>query len=310
MVPSVCIVNHNTRNLLRACLVSVQAQAAPEVVVVDSASCDASAAMVQREFPAVTLVASATNIGFGAAANRAFGACNSPYVLLLNGDTLLRPGALEALGAYLDRHPRAAIVGPRLVNSNGELQSSCFPFPTPLDILLDTSHTYDVLARVPVLREVVTRTWAHDYARRVPWVLGAALAIRREAFQAVGGFDDSFFMYYEEVDLCYRLARRGWETHFAPVAEVVHVGGASTRGQRADMTVRFFASLGHFYRRHYTRWQQAALKTLVAGIAFGRLVRDSLAVRTARDRDRRTQAAIDMETWRRLLVGEWQSLGN
>lgn len=320
--------SHNTSELLRECLCSVisnqysvcsiqRAINSPlntehcslntGVVVVDNASTDDSAEMVATEFPAVALYRSETNLGYGAAANRAIAACHSPYVLLLNSDTLLQPGALPALETYLDEHSQVAMVGPRYFNANGKLQPSCFPFPTPLDIFLDVTHAYDLIAHVPFLREKVMRTWAHDRPRRVPWVLGAALAIRRAAFQAVGGFDDSFFMYYEEADLCYRLAQAGCETHFAPVTDIVHIGGASTQQQRADMIVQLYASLAQFYRRHYSRVRQVELAMLVSSVAFARLIRDSLAIGFTRDQNER---AVDIHAWRRLLAGEWQTLGN
>jgi N-acetylglucosaminyl-diphospho-decaprenol L-rhamnosyltransferase len=303
---AVCIVNHNTRELLRACVDSVQREAPSELVVVDNASFDGSTEMVEAEFPVVSLIRNGTNLGYGAAANQAIADCTAEYVLLLNSDTILQPSALRDLSIYLHQNPQAAIVGPRIVNLDGTLQRSCFPFPTPLDISLDVSNLSQLIRYIPVLREVYLRTWSHGRVRRVPWVLGAALAIRRDAFEAVGGFDDSFFMYYEEVDLCYRLAETGWETHFAPVTDVVHVGGASTQQRRADMTVRFFASLAQFYRRHYSRVRQAELGALVACIALARLIRDSVSIRLTRDPDKRAGFAGDLTSWRRLLVGEWR----
>src|SRR5262249_11131009 len=150
------------------------------------------------------------------------------YVLLLNSDTLLAPGALAALAQYLDAHPRAAIAGPRLRNADGSLQPSCHPFLGTMQSFLEKSVVARALARLPVVRDhYLLVNSSHAAPRVVPWVLGAALAIRRSAFDQVGGFDESFFLYAEEVDLCYRLKAAGWEVHFAPVTDVVHVGGAS-----------------------------------------------------------------------------------
>src|SRR5262249_32929400 len=160
------------------------------------------------------LHANKRNLGYGAAANQAVASCTAEYVLLLNSDTLLSSGALKALGDYLDLHPRAAIVGPRLVNSDGTLQASCYPFAGTLEWFLDNDACVQLIRYVPVLRNHCLRTWSHTYARAVPCVKGAALAIRREAFDAVGGFDESFFMYFEEMDLCHRLEAIGWQVHF------------------------------------------------------------------------------------------------
>jgi N-acetylglucosaminyl-diphospho-decaprenol L-rhamnosyltransferase len=126
---AVVIINYNTCELLRACLATVITEAPSEVVVVDNASSDDSVATVETEYPHVILQVNKTNLGYGAAANQAIASCKAKYVLLLNADTLLRPGTLLALKRYLDQHPRAAIVGPRLEDPDGTLQASCYPFP-------------------------------------------------------------------------------------------------------------------------------------------------------------------------------------
>jgi GT2 family glycosyltransferase len=230
---AVAIVNYNTREHLHACLATVQLEAPSEVVVVDNASSDGSTEMVRADYPWVALHANKTNLGYGAAANQAIASCSAEYVLLLNSDTLLQAGALMALSGYLDLHPHAAIVGPHLVEADGTLQASCYPFPTPLNTFLENSTSAILLGRlirrhIPLLRNFYLRTWPHTSARVVPWLKGAALAIRRTAFDAVGGFDESYFMYFEDADLCYRLNAAGWKVHFVPITTVVHIGGAST----------------------------------------------------------------------------------
>jgi GT2 family glycosyltransferase len=307
MTPTaVAIVNYNTRDLLRACLATVLREGPDEVVVIDNASHDGSAEMVRAAYPSIKLCANGTNSGYGTAANQAVLGCTSRRVLLLNSDAQLPPGALGALSAYQDQHPQAAVVGPRLVNPDGTLQQSCFPFPTPLDVFLDVSNLSRLVGRMPVLHRRYLRAWRHTHARQVPWLVGAAWMIRRDAFEAVGGFDSSFFMYYEEVDLCYRLAQAGWQIHFTPVTDVVHVGGASTQQRRADMAVQFFASLAQFYDRYYSPIQRAELGVLVECTAFARLVRDTLWMRLAQDSRRRSERAANVTAWRRLLLGEWR----
>ncbi|HEX3128319.1 MAG TPA: glycosyltransferase family 2 protein, partial [Thermoanaerobaculia bacterium] len=135
---AVVVVNHNTRDLLRSCLETVRAEAAEdiaEVVVVDNASTDGSPEMVRTGFPEVRVLANRHNPGYGAGANQGIAACRAPYILLLNSDTRLGGGSVAALTDWLDRHPRAAVVGPRLVNPDGTLQSSCFPELTPFNVL-------------------------------------------------------------------------------------------------------------------------------------------------------------------------------
>jgi GT2 family glycosyltransferase len=301
---AVVIVNHNTRDQLRACLDSIQYDAQREVIVVDNASCDGSVEMVRTDYHWVTLVANQMNPGYGAGANQGIARSNAEYVLLLNSDTRLEPGALGALEHYLDQHTPVAIVGPRLANIDGTLQASCYPFPTPGNVFLEESGFGRWIRLVPFLRGTYLRTWSHNRARSVPWVLGAALAIRREAFEEVNGFSELFFMYYEEVDLCYRLRGAGWQVHFAPVTTVTHVGGASTKQRRVEMIVQVYASLKQFYRRHYSRLQRILLNLVIKAVVLGRLIRDSAQIRSSTDRSPYTSVAENLIGWRRVLAGE------
>jgi N-acetylglucosaminyl-diphospho-decaprenol L-rhamnosyltransferase len=300
---SIVIVNFNTRDHLRACLRTVETQSADAIVVVDNGSSDGSVDMVGRDFPDVIVHVDRANPGYGAAANRGMSRCPDADVLLLNSDTRLAPGAVRALRAYLDGHPTAGIVGPRLVYPDGRLQQSCFPFPSPLRPPCARDPFAGVVRHIPLVRERYLATWSHSRARVVPYVMGAAMAIRRAAFDAVGGFDPSFFMYAEETDLCYRLRKSGWETHFAPVTDVVHVGGASTRQRRAVMLEQLNISSMRFYRRHYSgiRLTQARL-CICCGMAL-RLLRDSTRYVMAADVAQRRELAENVSVWRRALLG-------
>jgi GT2 family glycosyltransferase len=213
---AVVIVSFNTREVLERCLESVIAAVPAETVVVDNGSTDGSVDLVRTRFPRVRLIVNDVNLGYGGAANLGIAACSAPAVLLLNSDTLLAPDALGALGAYLAERPRAAVVGPKLVKLDESLQRSAFAYPSVADTLLGESGMHLLVRRVPLLRERFYRTWSHSVSRRVPWVVGAALAIRRSAFEAVGGFDDTYFMYGEEVDLCRRIERSSISAERAP----------------------------------------------------------------------------------------------
>jgi GT2 family glycosyltransferase len=299
---TVVIINHNTCEQLRACLETVEGEAPDELIVVDNASRDGSAAMVADEFPHVVLLVNSDNPGYGAASNQAIRAARSPYVLLLNSDTGLQSGALQALARYLDEHPRAAIAGPRLINPDGSLQPSCFAFPTPLHLFLQESTLGRMIGILPLIRERYLRTWSHGQARQVPWVLGAALAIRQEPFLNLGGFDETYFMWLEEVDLCCRLQAAGWQTHFTPDATIMHIGGASTRQQKADMSVQYFLSLVHFYRKHYSWARQVQLVAMMKIIVLARLLRDSIRVRLASGSNQRIRLSEDISGWERILL--------
>jgi len=303
---AVAVISYNTRDHLRRCLASVTEDGGREVVVADNGSTDGSIAMVGREFPTAVVVLDESNPGYGGAANTAIAKCRSSYVLLLNSDTILSRGTLDALRRYLDEHPRAAIVGPRLRNPDGTLQRSIHQFPTPLVTLLDYSWLGPLVGVVPGLRKLYLASASHQRGRAVPWVTGAALAIRKSAFDAVGGFDPSFFMYYEEVDLSYRLFRAGWETHFTPSADVTHVGGASTSQQRAPMYAQQIAAAMQYSKRHHSPF---AVRRTALALRFGlacRLAGDTARLSMARDSTRRRRLEGNIASLRSMLRGQWR----
>src|SRR5262249_25500208 len=179
---------------------------------------------------------------------------------------------------------KAAIVGPRLLNTDGSLQSSCRNFPRPFSL-------YPLIKYVPMWRNRYLLTWEHDQDRVVPWVKGAALAIRREAFNSTGGFDESYFMYFEEVDLSLRLQKKGWETHFTPTSTIRHVGQASARQCYAAMQVELYTSTKLFYRKHYSYILRPLLIVTFKFKRLGRLIRDSA----------RLLLTVDPESRKRIL---------
>lgn len=302
----VAVINYNTAAHLRTCLASVLGEAPHTIVVIDNASTDQSVDLVRSEFPEVHLYASPTNLGYGRAANLALAGCQAKYVLLLNSDTRLQQGALDALAAYFALHPNAAVVGPRLVNLDGSLQRSTFPFPTPLDHLQVLMNAHRAIGRIPLLREMNHRTWRHYQSRAVPWVLGAALALRRAVVVEVGGFDESFFMYSEEVDLCYRLRQIGWQTHYTPVTTVTHIRGASTSQQRVTMEITRVRNTDHFYHKHYPRRYNQQRKLIMATAMCIKIVRDTLRRLSVANRTRRSPLDDNLRIWWGTLVSLWE----
>lgn len=304
MSMAVAIVNHNTCAHLRACLATVMSERPVQVIVVDNASTDGSPEMVAAEYPEVELVA-APNEGFGAGANLAIRRAAAPYVLLLNSDTRLHPGTLRALAEYLDAHPRVGLAGPRLVNPDGSLQPSIYPAPSPVAELMRWTSLGKIGAAVPPLRRRFLLSWPHDRAVEAGWVVGAALAIRKEAFDAVGGFDPSFFMYSEEVDLAYSLAGAGWQVHFAPVATVTHTGGASTDAYRSQMMARLFGSMHHLYRKHFSMGWQRQLKLIITYFMLRNLLRDRWRLLRGECAAPCEDLAQDVAAWRQVLQTTW-----
>ncbi len=300
---AVVIISWNTRDLLRNCLRSVLAEPCGEVLVIDNGSGDGSADLVRREFPGVRLLVNPDNPGFGAAANRGFGLTTAPYVLQLNGDTEVRPGGLEAVAGYLDQHPDVGVLGPRLMHPDGRLQSSCASFPHPLLPLVKSKGLTRLIGRIPILRDRALDTWSHDAPRQVPWVVGAALVIRRQAFEAVRGFDEKFHLYFEEPDLCRRMLNVGWTTHFAPVTDIIHVEGASTQQRRAEALLAWTESYRLYNERHFRgAGLTAARATYWAGMRV-RWCREWLRCATTTDSAARSRHIIDAQVWARAARG-------
>jgi N-acetylglucosaminyl-diphospho-decaprenol L-rhamnosyltransferase len=304
MKMAVAVVNYNTCAHLEACLETAVAEHPVQTIVVDNASTDGSPEMVAEDFPQVELV-TAPNEGFGAGANIALQHAGAPYVLLLNSDTRLHPGTLDALAGYLDAHPHVGMVGPRLVNPDGSLQKSIYPAPSPVAELMRWTSLAAVARHIPSLRRKYFVDCPHDRAEPVGWVVGAALAIRKEAFDAVGGFDTSFFMYSEEVDLAYSMEEAGWEVHFTPVATVTHFGGASTQAYRADMLARLYASMHHFYRKHYSPRRQRQLRAIITYFMVRNLLRDRWRLLRSNCPTQCEQLAQDVAAWRAVLRLTW-----
>jgi len=297
---TVAIVNYNTRDVLRNCLLSLHSEPQAEIIVVDNGSTDGSAAMVATDFPHVRLEV-VSNEGYGAAANVALKRCAAPYLLLLNSDVVVPAGTVKELCDHLDAHPDVAVVGPRLHNADGSLQESCYPFLTPVHWFLTATNLARFLGRLPWLRYRTVHGWPHDHPRSVHWVKGAALGLRRDAVLAIGGFDPRFFMYWEEVDLCYRLRRCGWRTDFLSHADVVHEEAASTRQRRAEMAVRQFRSALLFYRIHYSRFSRLRLRGVAAAVMFWRIGRDTLRIRRAKSHAESRHLSENVRIWREIL---------
>jgi GT2 family glycosyltransferase len=263
---SVVVVSYETRDDLRACLDSLAAHGGPavETIVVDNASTDGSADMVASDFPAVRLVRSARNEGFGAACNRGAAVAGAPCLLFLNSDALVTPGAVAALARVLDQQPDVAIVGPRTLNEDGTAQVSFGPALTPL-----AEWRQRRLVRAVARRDPDALRIAHERALRAQspdWVSGACLMIRRRAFDAVSGFDEGFFLYEEDVDLCARVRALGGGVRFEPGATVVHRLGRSMARLPERARAEYDRSHLRYYQKH-----NGVLATL--------LLRASLAVR-------------------------------
>jgi GT2 family glycosyltransferase len=244
---SVIVASYNVWPDLERCLDAV-VPLGHEVIVVDSASSDGTVAHVRRRFPSVRLLALAENPGYGGALNAGMEAASGEYFLLMNADAWPREGAVASLVEHADATPEAGVVGPCLLNPDGTLQPSVRGFPTLWRISTEYLFLRWLAPRSRLLNSFYGAGFDHARVRDVEFLMGAVLLVRRAALEAVGNFDTDFFMYSEEVDLCYRMRRGGWRVQFFPGASFFHVGGASTRGEWPAMYreqvvghLRFFA---------------------------------------------------------------------
>jgi GT2 family glycosyltransferase len=246
------------------------------VLVHDNASGDGTPQALRDRVPEAEVEVCPDNLGFAAGMNRLLARSDAPWFLALNSDAWPEPGAIGALVAAAGRHPRAAAVAPRLERPDGSLEHSTHPFPSVPIALAAAAGVRGTWAE----RRMLHGSWAHDRERAVDWAVGAALLIRREAYLSIGGFDESFFMYVEDLEWCDRAWRRGWEVWFTPAAVVVHVGNASgSKRYGAARTATWVANNYRYYRRHHGPLSTGAYRMANAagalrGVARGAIRRD------------------------------------
>lgn len=267
----VIIVNWNDRENLASALESVFAlpeiKADPgfaHVVVSDNGSADDSVAFVRGAYGTrVHLVENGANLGFGAGVNRAAAQTTSPYIFLLNPDATVRPGALAELVSFLQAHPRCAIAGPKIFDARGRIAESCGEFDTWIGAFLRSS----AWGEWPPLRRYANgaklRAWDYGSPRQVDLVIGAAMLLRRCVFEELGGFDERYFMYHEEVDLAKRVADAGYETWFVPSAQAEHVGEGSSRGKSVE-GYKQRSRRAYWVKHHGRLWYYTLAAALIA----------------------------------------------
>jgi len=282
---SAVIVHYKTpEDTVAAARAVEQTAPAAEIVVVDNASEDRIGEELERRIPGARLVRETVNRGYGAACNRGARGSSRPYLLFLNSDAEVRPEAIARLEAALEADPSAAVAGPRLLDAGGRPQGSIRLLPTPWRIFCESSGLAFVAGgREPFGGHTATRQ-DHETAHSVEALMGAALLVRRSDFEAVGGFDESFFLYAEETDLMRRLGEAGRRILFVPQAEVVHAGGRSG-GDR--LFGQLHASLVRYVRKHHGGW---AARVSAAALDSGAVLRYGAALVTPGERGRTRRA--------------------
>ncbi len=249
---SIVIVNWNTSDLLQACLRACLASQGPsdlaEIIVVDNGSSDDSVARVRNTGPGFRVIENTQNVGFARANNQGLAQSHGRYVLLLNPDTVVPPGGLAALVAFMDSHLDAGACGPRLLQTDDTPQPFAFGRdPTPAYLFRRAVER--------LLRGQPLHNWDTAEVQRVDWVAGTCLCVRRTALEEVGLLDEAMFMYFEDNDWCLRLRRKGWNIYYNPQVAILHLGGQS-RKQNPKAREAYYDSLRYFYGKHYGRLSQ------------------------------------------------------
>jgi len=282
---SICIVSWNVKDLLRECLSSIY-DSAPElryeVVVVDNNSRDGSGELVRENFPKITLIPNRVNCGFAAACNQAIRQSRGRYILLLNPDTRIQSGSLEEMLRFLDERPFSGGGGPKLINPDGTLQPSIRNYPT----FKSSLGRFTILGDLGFFRSSGNHYLARDFDYGCPSIveqpMGAALFLRRDALDDVGGLDESFFLYYEEVDLCSRLSQAGRVIWYNPDAVIIHVGGGSTEKAGARARFQMQESQFKYFAKHFgsspTMWFKIIFKPLFLMGEYWSLIRNLVSL--------------------------------
>jgi N-acetylglucosaminyl-diphospho-decaprenol L-rhamnosyltransferase len=304
---SILVVSYNTKELTLACLESIRRTAgdvAHEVLVVDNASQDGSAAAIARGFPEVTCIELQENTGFARANNLAAQRARGRWLLLLNPDTLVLEGSLASLLAFAAAHPETRIFGGRTLFPDGTLNpTSCWRAPNAWSMFCLGSGLASLLRRHPWFDPESMGAWARDSEREVDIVSGCLLLIRRDLWESLGGFDEGFFMYGEDFDLCLRARRAGERCRISPRAVVIHYGGASER-IRSQKMVSLFRTRARLYGKHASPLLARFGVAMLDLWALSRFLAFTVLAGIGRDRARESRAAwgsiwARRDEWRR-----------
>ncbi|HZT45912.1 MAG TPA: glycosyltransferase family 2 protein [Gaiellaceae bacterium] len=228
-------------------------------IVVDHGSTDGTLELVRERFPDVRVIEQ-ENLGYGGGLNAGFRASSPRYYLPINSDAWVVGDAVQRMVAFADAHPEVAVVCPRLRNEDGSLQRSVRGFPTLWRVATEYFFLRKLAPRSRTLNAYYAGGFDHDESREIEWAMGPCFLVRREAADAVGLFDESFFMFWEETDWLYRFHRAGWKVWFLPEAEVVHVGGATHGGRMFGENVK---ALVQFFAKHHGSHQAARARRLL-----------------------------------------------
>jgi len=263
---SIIVVNWNTRQLLSECLQSLYNTISGlsfDVYVIDNASTDDSLVMLAADFPSVQVIRNIENVGFPRANNQAMRVCQGKYFLLINSDAVALPDSIQVMYELAESQPLAGMVGAHLLNSDGSFQASHTNFP----------NLWQEFLILTGIGRMLLGSWYPSQGPQevkgpqvVDYVEGACMFVRAEAYRQVGGMDEGFFMYAEEVDWCYKLKKGGWQVWYHPEARIIHHGSASSKSRLTQREGDLYRSRVRFFRKHYGFLPAALLKILIYGL--------------------------------------------
>lgn len=248
---SVIILNWNTSDLLQQTLSSVYRETGGfeyEVIVVDNASSDDSVEKVRQNYPAARVIVNEGNIGFSRGNNVGLRAAQGEYLMLLNSDVIVRDGAINQLVGFLDEHPEAVMAGPRLVNSDGSFQASCRRrLPNPWNSFV---YLFGLKGLIKAEYKSDSRPEAIEETEALS---GAAMMFRRYVYETIGGLDEDFFMYGEDLDFCFRAREKAGRIFFVGTAVITHLYGQSSAKRKVGSIINFYDAMALYYKKHFWR---------------------------------------------------------
>lgn len=260
---SVIITSWNTRDLLVECLTSIAETVDDfgyEITVVDNGSTDGSAGILRRRFPQVHLLTNDSNVGFAAASNQGMRDSSGRYLLLLNSDVVLLPRSLQRAVQFMDDHPGIGVCGAKLLNPNETFQGSYSDFPSIKSEFLNATGLGRRLLNPYYPSH---RPKPGEGPCEADWIAGSFMLVRREVYEGVGGMDESYWMYSEDTDWCYRIKQSGWKIYYLPHVPVVHVSGASAGHRAAEMMAQMYTSKVRFFAKHFGQREARRLRLVL-----------------------------------------------
>jgi GT2 family glycosyltransferase len=262
----ISVISYNSLSFLKECLDSLLSYPPDkeyEIVVVDNASSDGSPEFIKNSYPQIKLIINNVNIGFAAANNQAIKSSKSEYVLLINSDCQVYKDSLNKLIEFMDSARNTGIIGPKIINSDGSIQFSCRKFPSMLDAGFHSILT-NIMPNNPFSRKYKLVDINRDNPFEVDWVSGSCMLIRRDALDDAGLMDEHYFMYVEDVDICYQMWKKNWKVFYFPYSDILHHIGGSTSDKKLKASIRMQKSIFYFFWKNYKKsWKILLIPFLI-----------------------------------------------